>query len=85
MKRKQRKKIEGYFRDDQGDAMAWCIRKAIKIHYRPVKYNAQEYKIVIYNNGNKTVSDKVYAKEEVATKVYELYCHFYDTNKGKIS
>jgi len=85
MKRKPREKIEGYFREDQGVAMAWCISKAIKIHYEPTKYNQQEYKIIIWDNGNEIVSGELYNKKEVATMVYKLYCHLYDKRKGKIS
>ena len=38
-------------------------------------------KIEIYNNGAITKSPKLYTQYEANLKIWELYCHFYDTNK----
>ena len=82
---KGRRKIKNYFREDQGVAMSWCIKKGIKIYPKPSHYKATECNIEIWNNGTKTISEEKYPKDDVGTKIYELYCHFYDYNNGNIS
>lgn len=37
-------------------------------------------KIEIYNNGAITKSPVLYSQAEANLKIWELYCHFYDTN-----
>lgn len=37
-------------------------------------------KLEIYNNGAITISPKLYSQKEANMKIWELYCHFYDTN-----
>lgn len=73
-------KIKNYFRKDQLEAMSWCIGKGIKIFPSASRWGSKECKITIMNNGTKTVSEELYAKDDVGTKIYELYCHFYDYN-----
>jgi hypothetical protein len=79
------KKIKNYFREDQLLAMNWCINRGIKIFPKSSNYRSSECAIEVWNNGTKTISEEKYPKDDVATKIYELYCHFYDYNNSNIS
>jgi hypothetical protein len=79
------KGIKNYFREDQLLAMNWCIKRGIKIFPKSSHYKSSECSIEVWNNGTKTISEEKYPKDDVATKIYELYCHFYDYNNSNIS
>lgn len=79
------KVIKNYFREDQLIAMNWCIKRGIKIFPKSSHYKSSECNIEVWNNGTKTISEEKYSKDDVATKIYELYCHFYDYNNSNIS
>jgi hypothetical protein len=80
-----RHRVKNYFREDQNVAMNWCVNRGIKIYPKPSNYKAAECSIEIWNNGTQTFSEEKYPKDDVATKIYELYCHFYDYNNANIS
>lgn len=61
----------------QYDAFQWCIENEIKVYCLPKKQSDRLYAIEVYNNGNVTTSEKIYKKDEVDTKVWELYVHMY--------
>ena len=79
------KGIKNYFREDQLVAMNWCIKRGIKIFPKSSHYKSSECSIEVWNNGTKTISEEKYPKDDVATKIYELYCYFYDYNNSNIS
>jgi len=71
-------KTEGYFRETQGTAMAWCIRNEFIVWCNSI--GKDEYTITVDNRGIKTTSEETYSKKEVFNKIYEIYCHMYDVN-----
>ena len=71
-------KLEAYFREEQGTAMAWCIRNGFIVWCNSIGKN--EYTITVDNRGVQTTSEETYSKKEVFTKIYEIYCHMYDVN-----
>lgn len=38
-------------------------------------------RVVVDNNGAITKSPELYTQEEANMKIWQIYCHFYDTNK----
>lgn len=90
-KRNTQFKADDYFRLDMHSCYRWCLHNGININPEPVAVNrgtkhrpnyvaTGEIEIVINNNGAITRSPKKYTKKEVYKKIWELYCHFYDTN-----
>ncbi len=61
----------------QYEAFQWCIENNIKVYCLPVKRGDNRYAIQVNNDGNITTSEKKYKKNEVDTKVWELYVHMY--------
>lgn len=43
-------------------------------------YDKGLVKVAVDNNGIPSLSPKLYTQEEANLKIWELYCHFYDTN-----
>jgi hypothetical protein len=61
----------------QYDAFQWCVENGITIYCLPAKSTDKLYAVEVNNNGNITTSEKKYKKDEVDTKIWELYCHMY--------
>lgn len=61
----------------QYDAFQWCVENGITIYCLPAKRTDKLYAVEVNNNGNITTSEKKYKKDEVDTKIWELYCHMY--------
>ena len=83
MAKKRQKRLSptaGIFRDDQSLCMKWCHDNAIKIYLVPKVWNSEEYEIEIMEQGTKIRSGVKYPVEDAYTKVWELYCHYYDAN-----
>ena len=67
----------GYFSDFQYDAFQWCVENGIKIYCLPMKKGDDLYEIEIYDNGKFIRSGKKYKKDQVDSKIWELYCYYY--------
>jgi len=67
------------YRLDQWECFAWCEKNNIRIYPVPRKWIIKEQEIEIDFRGKIIRSGKKYKLEEVQTKIWELYCHFYDT------
>jgi len=67
----------GMFDTMQYDAFQWCAENGIFIYCLPNKNNEKLYGIEVNNNGKITRSGKKYKKNEVDTKIWELYCYMY--------
>ena len=67
----------GWFSDFQYDSFQWCIENGIKIYCLPAKKGQELYEIEVDDNGRKFRSGKKYKKNEVDSKIWELYCHYY--------
>jgi len=76
----KRNKIEHYpvYRIDMHACMQWCNNNGIKIY--PIPDKNGEYFLEINNNGTIITSPVTYKKVESFTKIWELYCHYYDNN-----
>ena len=61
----------------QYDAFQWCVDNDIFIYCLPNKKNDKLYAVEVNNKGNITRSEKKYKKNEVDSKIWELYCHMY--------
>lgn len=59
----------------------WCIKHNIKIYPLPHKWGEKENEIEISDNGNIIRSGKKYHEKTIHEKIYELYCHYYDTRR----
>lgn len=70
------------FSDMQYDAFQWCVENDIFIYCLPRKRGEKKFAIEVNNRGNITTSEKIYSKNEVDTKIWELYCYLY-INKAK--
>lgn len=81
-KRSKRIKYRNVYRDDMLKAQSWCFDNGIKIY--PLASNTGEHYIEVNNNGAITKSPNIYPQEEVYAKIWELYLHFYDTNKANL-
>ena len=62
---------------DQYKAFDWCDKNNIKVYCLPRKPKEKLYAIQVDNNGNLTTSEKKYKKNQVSTKIWEIYCHMY--------
>jgi len=62
---------EEYSESDYRKRTVWKIRNP---------YEKGLVKIAVDNNGIRSLSPKLYTQEEANIKIWELYCHFYDTN-----
>ncbi len=92
---KRHKKViyDDYFRDDMHTCMNWCLKNGIIIwteadsintsenKHRPNHIPTGEMTIFIDQDGMKIRSPKKYKPKEVYAKIWELYCHYYDTKK----
>ena len=70
-------KLIGMFDSMQYDAFKWCVDNDILIYCLPRKKNEKLYAVEVNNKGNITRSKKQYKKNEVDSKIWELYCHMY--------
>jgi len=78
-KRKKQIKYKNAYRDDMLKAQSWCLDNGIKIY--PLASNTGDHYIEINNNGAIIKSPEPYMQEDVFAKIWELYFHYYDTNK----
>lgn len=78
-KRRKQVKYKNFYREDMLQAQSWCFDNGIKIY--PLASNTGSHYIEINNNGAIIKSPEEYSQEDVYAKIWELYCHFYDTNK----
>ena len=78
-KRSKRINYKNFYREDMLEAQSWCFDNGIKIY--PLASNTSNHYIEVNNNGAITRSPEEYSQEEVYAKIWEIYCHFYDTNK----
>lgn len=70
-------KLRGMFDSMQYDAFQWCVDNDILIYCLPNKKNEKLYAVEVNNKGKITRSKKQYKKNEVDSKIWELYCHMY--------
>ena len=77
-KRRKRIKYKNFYREDMLKAQSWCFDNGIKIY--PLASNTGNHKIEINNNGVIIESPEEYTQEDVYAKIWEIYCHLYDTN-----
>ena len=68
------------FRNDQWNCFRWCVKNNIKIYPVPRKQHETTYEIEIFDNGTTQRSGVKYSYEEMALKLWELYCVIYDRN-----
>lgn len=65
------------YRIDMHTCYQWCMDNGITIY--PLASNESEKQIEINDNGTIIQSPVTYSKIDLYTKIWELYCHYYDT------
>lgn len=81
MAKRNRQVYHKVYRKDMHACYKWCLDNNIKIY--PIASNSSEQFIEVNNNGHITKSKEAYKIKELHLKIWELYCHFYDTNTKK--
>lgn len=67
------------YRSDQWQCFEWCEKHHIKVYPVPRKWKDKEQEIEVDIQGEIIRSGTKYKLSEVQLKVWELYCHLYDT------
>ena len=62
-------------------AFSWCIRNDIRAYPVP---SGGRYQIVVESGLETLISPQTYSKEEWATKIWEIYRHYYDKNNKDV-
>lgn len=81
MAKRQKQENLPVYRIDMHTCMQWCLANGIKIY--PIPLPNGEYELEINNNGTIMRSPKTYKKLEYLSKIWELYCHYFDHNHAK--
>ena len=76
MAKRRKAEYHPIYRIDMHACMQWCLANGIKIY--PIPDTHGEYTIEINNNGTIIRSPKKYKKVESFSKIWELYCHYFD-------
>lgn len=72
------------FRFDQWDCFEWCTKNKIYVYPVPRKWHDKEQEIEVVMDGKTIRSGKKYKLKDVQLKVWELYCHLYDTKSDTV-
>ncbi|WP_299106073.1 hypothetical protein [uncultured Tenacibaculum sp.] len=60
--------------------MKWCWENGIKINPFPLASNGSILKIQISKNGNETLGEKRYTKNNIHQRINEMYKEIYEKN-----